>query len=148
MRCLGTYFCRSLHGEQPQQTIKNCQKPSEISITKLHSTHLAFCKTPAIATKRTHQNADLQSEGAAVLAPHGAFRFTSGDGTSIDDGWSEAVVNKRSVWTLRRLRDEEETKKRCLSLYKGPAPERPTFPLPLPVRLFFRIDFWTLFFWN
>ena len=55
------------------------------------------------------------------------FKFTSGDGTSIDDGWSEAVVNKRSVWTLRRLRDEEETKKRCLSLYKGPAPERPTF---------------------
>ena len=29
-----------------------------------------------------------------------------------DDGWSEAVVNKRSVWTLRRLGDEEETKKR------------------------------------
>jgi len=24
--------------------------------------------------KRTHQNADLQDEGAAVLAPHGAFR--------------------------------------------------------------------------
>jgi hypothetical protein len=24
--------------------------------------------------KRTHQSADLQSEGAAVLAPHGAFR--------------------------------------------------------------------------
>ena len=45
-----TYFCRSLHGEQPQQTIKNCQKPSEIYITKLHSTHLPFCKTPATAT--------------------------------------------------------------------------------------------------
>ena len=50
LRCFRTYFCRSLHGEQPQQTIKNCQKPSEISITKLHSTHLPFCKTPATAT--------------------------------------------------------------------------------------------------
>ena len=67
------------------------------------------------------------------------FKFTSEDGTSIDDGWSEAVVNKRSVWTLRRLQDEEETEKGCLSLYKRRAPERPTFRLPLPVRAFFRI---------
>ena len=50
LRCFRTYFCRSLHGEQPQQTIKNCQKPSEISTTKLHSTNLPFCKTPATAT--------------------------------------------------------------------------------------------------
>jgi hypothetical protein len=50
LRYCRTYFCRSLHGEQPQQTIKNCQKPSEIYITNLHSTHLPFCKTPATAT--------------------------------------------------------------------------------------------------
>ena len=41
---------RSLNGEQPQRTIKNCQKPSEISTTKLHSDNLAFCTTPAAAT--------------------------------------------------------------------------------------------------
>ena len=114
--------------------------------TSLHATPLwaPSCKKIVLLTLSQHRTPNHPS-GCALTALC-ALGFTSGDGTSIDDGWSEAVVNKRSVWTLRRLRNEEETKKRCLSLYKGPAPERPTFPLPLPVRLFFRIDFWKSFF--
>ena len=43
-------FCRSLNGEQPHRTIKNCREPSEISTAKLHCRNLPFCKTPATAT--------------------------------------------------------------------------------------------------
>ena len=41
------------------------------------------------------------------------FKFTSGDGTSIDDVCSEAGVNKRSVETFRRYEDVE----RCLKTF-------------------------------
>ena len=70
---------------QPQQTIKNCQKPSEIKTTKLHSNNLPFCKHAINCNKRTHQSADLQSEGAAVLAPHGALRSAA---PCLGQGWN------------------------------------------------------------
>ena len=44
-QCLRMLFLYSTQGSD-----KICQKPSEIYITKLHSTHLPFCKTPATAT--------------------------------------------------------------------------------------------------
>ena len=44
-------ICRSPNAAQPQpqRTIKNCQKPLEISTTKLQNDYLPFCRTPAAA---------------------------------------------------------------------------------------------------
>ena len=46
-QCLRMLFLYSTQGSD-----KICQKPSEIYITKLHSTHLPFCKTSATAFAR------------------------------------------------------------------------------------------------
>jgi hypothetical protein len=101
--CFRTNFCRSLHGEQPQQTIKTCQKPSEIYITKLHSTHLPFCKTPATATNARNKAPIYTARGAAVLAPHGAFRSAAPCLWQAGNGVLESLCQFLQISELFRL---------------------------------------------
>jgi hypothetical protein len=55
---------------EPSRTAKNLQKSQQRNCR----TTICRLQNASSCNKRTHQNADLQSEGAAVLAPHGAFR--------------------------------------------------------------------------
>ena len=61
-------FCRSLNGEQPHRTIKNCREPSEISTAKLHCRNLAFCKMPATATNACTKTPSYKMGGGGARA--------------------------------------------------------------------------------
>ena len=97
------YFCN-----------KVCRLPTSPDTKRIdskHQEHTDICRNVQVSTankKRRHQNydryfaiykmqsaatnADRQKRGAAVTAPHGAFRFTSGDhsGTCVKRQRSEA----------------------------------------------------------
>ena len=83
-----------------QELPKTCRNPdSEIALPKF-----AVSQNASSNNERMHQKAELQKWGAAVLAPHGAFGFTSGDGTSTDDVRSIGRFSDRSVrYPGRRL---------------------------------------------
>ena len=49
-------------------TIKNCQKPSEISAAKLQNDCLPFCKTPAAATNACAKTPIYKMGGAGARA--------------------------------------------------------------------------------
>ena len=104
LRCFRTYFCRSLHGEQPQQTIKNCQKPSEISTTKLHSNNLPFCKTPATAT-----NARTETPIYKVRGRRCSRRMAHSDPPppASGQGWNGVLESLRSSCKYQKSSDSK-----------------------------------------
>ena len=68
LETFGIEVCRSLNGEQPQRTIKNCREPSELSTAKLHCRNLAFCKMPVTTTNACPKTPSSKMGGGGARA--------------------------------------------------------------------------------
>ena len=101
----------------------------------------SFCSNE-LQSKHQHDHAHQDASAVNLFIGLG---ISSSSRTKMPDSSCsnecEAVVNKRSVWTLRLSRYEGDTKNKCLSLKKkGRAFERPTRWASLAMSLLFHTD--------